>query len=79
MVEPSICRVKQLPNVFGIHMKLKYTPSTVAVAADLLTGTMTEAEIQGMQQFLATRAQTMDFDGYFQALEQDASISRPAF
>ncbi len=41
--------------------------------------TMTEAEIQGMQQFLATRAQTMDFDGYFQALEKDASISRPAF
>jgi peptidyl-prolyl cis-trans isomerase D len=41
--------------------------------------TMTEAEIQGMRQFLATRAQTMDFDGYYQALEQDASISRPVF
>jgi peptidyl-prolyl cis-trans isomerase D len=41
--------------------------------------TMTEAEIQGMRQFLATRAQTMDFDGYYQALEKDASISRPVF
>lgn len=41
--------------------------------------TMTETEIQGMRQFLANRAQTMDFDGYYQALESDASISRPAF
>jgi hypothetical protein len=41
--------------------------------------TLTEAEIDGMRQFLVTRAQTMDFDGYFQALEADASISRPAF
>jgi peptidyl-prolyl cis-trans isomerase D len=41
--------------------------------------TLTEAEIEGMRQFLVTRAQTMDFDGYFQALEADASISRPAF
>ncbi len=39
--------------------------------------TMTEAEIQGMRQFLANRAQTVDFDGYYQALEKDASISRP--
>jgi peptidyl-prolyl cis-trans isomerase D len=41
--------------------------------------TMTEAEIEGVRQFLANRAQTMEFDGYFQALEADASISRPAF
>lgn len=41
--------------------------------------TMTETEIQGMRQFLANRAQSMDFDGYYQALEQDASIDRPDF
>jgi peptidyl-prolyl cis-trans isomerase D len=41
--------------------------------------TMTETEIQGMRQFLANRAQTVDFDGYYQALEKDASISRPDF
>lgn len=41
--------------------------------------TMTEAEIQGMRQFLASRTQSMDFDGYYQALEKDASISRPVF
>ncbi|TNF85924.1 MAG: hypothetical protein EP301_09700 [Gammaproteobacteria bacterium] len=41
--------------------------------------TMTETEIQGMRQFLANRAQSMDFDGYYQALEQDASITRPDF
>jgi hypothetical protein len=37
---------------------------------------MTEAEIDGIRQFLANRTRTMDFDGYFQALEADASISR---
>jgi peptidyl-prolyl cis-trans isomerase D len=40
--------------------------------------TMTEAEIDGIRQFLANRTRTMDFDGYFQALEADASIERPA-
>ena len=41
--------------------------------------TMTEAEIEGMRQFLANRSRSTDFDGYYQALEKDASISRPAF
>lgn len=40
--------------------------------------TMTEAEIAGMRGFLANRAASQDIDGYFQALEQDASITRPA-
>ena len=41
--------------------------------------TMTEAEIDGVRQFLANRTRTMEFDGYFQALEADASITRPDF
>lgn len=41
--------------------------------------TMTEAEIEGVRQFLANRTRTMEFDGYFQALESDASISRLEF
>lgn len=41
--------------------------------------TMTESEIEGMRQFLANRSQTMDFDGYYQALEGDASITRSTF
>lgn len=40
--------------------------------------TMTEAEIAGMRQFLANRASSQDIDGYFRALEIDASITRPA-
>jgi peptidyl-prolyl cis-trans isomerase D len=39
--------------------------------------TMTETEIDGMRQFLASRASNLDFDGYFSALEQNASIERP--
>ena len=41
--------------------------------------TMTEAEIEGVRQFLANRTRTMEFDGYFQALEAEASISRQEF
>ena len=41
--------------------------------------TMTEAEIEGMRQFLANRSRSIDFDGYYQALEEEASITRPAF
>lgn len=39
--------------------------------------TMTEAEINGIRQFLAMRAGNGDFDGYYRALEEDASITRP--
>ncbi|MEM8766544.1 MAG: peptidylprolyl isomerase, partial [Pseudomonadota bacterium] len=39
--------------------------------------TMTEAEIDGMRRFLANRASSQDFDAYYRALEEDASINRP--
>ncbi len=39
--------------------------------------TMTEAEIDSMRQFLANRASSQDFDAFYRALEEDASISRP--
>ena len=39
--------------------------------------TMTETEIEGMRQFLAGRGSNLDFEGYYEALQQDASIQRP--
>jgi peptidyl-prolyl cis-trans isomerase D len=68
---------KQVGSVEGADGTLYVVTMTRVEDGDL--STLTEAEIEGMRQFLATRAQTMDFDGYFQALEADASISRPAF
>lgn len=52
---------------------------TVTRVEDGNLSTMTEAEIEGVRQFMASRAQSMDFDGYYRALEKDASISRPSF
>lgn len=39
--------------------------------------TMTEAEIGGVRQFLAQRAPNLDFEGFYSALEEDASVQRP--
>ena len=51
---------------------------TVTRVEDGDMATMTESEIDGMRQFLACRASNLDFDGFYQALEQDASIDRSA-
>ncbi|MGE0622526.1 MAG: SurA N-terminal domain-containing protein [Pseudomonadales bacterium] len=51
---------------------------TVTRVEDGDLATMTEADIEGMRRFLANRASNLDFDGFFQALEKEASIDRPA-
>ncbi len=68
---------KQVGSAQGVDGTRYVITMTRVEDGDL--STMTEAEIQGIRQFLATRTQTMDFDSYYQALEQDASISRPTF
>jgi peptidyl-prolyl cis-trans isomerase D len=50
---------------------------TLTRVADGDLSTMTEAEIDGMRQYLARRASNMDFEGFFNALEEDASVKRP--
>ena len=50
---------------------------TVTRVQDGDLSTMTESEIEGMRGFLANRASSTDFESYFQALEEDASVSRP--
>lgn len=50
---------------------------TVTRVEDGDLATMTESEIDGMRRFLANRASNLDFDGFFQALEKEASIDRP--
>ena len=49
---------------------------TITRVEDGDLSTMTEAEIDGMRGFLANRASSIDFDGYFSALEEDASVER---
>jgi len=48
---------------------------TRVVDGDL--STMTETDIDGVRRFLAMRASNLDFEGFYNALEQDASIQRP--
>ena len=40
------------------------------------TSTMTESELEGMRQFLATRDSNLAFEGFYAALQEDASIKR---
>jgi hypothetical protein len=39
---------------------------------------MSESEIDSMRRFLVERASRLDFESFYQALEDDASIDRPA-
>jgi peptidyl-prolyl cis-trans isomerase D len=49
---------------------------TVTRVEDGDLSTMTETEIAGVEQFLVMRGSNLDFEGYYSALEQDASIRR---
>jgi peptidyl-prolyl cis-trans isomerase D len=67
--------VKQVGEARGLAGERYIVTLTRVQDGDI--STMTEAEISGMRQFLAQRAATMDFEGFFNAVEKDASIERP--
>ena len=52
------------------------TPGELTRVEDGDLSTMTETEIAGVEQFLVMRGSNLDFEGYYSALEQDASIRR---
>jgi hypothetical protein len=51
---------------------------TVTRVQDGDLATMSESEIDSMRRFLVERASRLDFESFYQALEDDASIDRPA-